>query len=120
MERKDLHRYAKVAAMAVALASSIYAYNDHDGFYFTSIMAGFISIVTGLLVVAYWPDPLLRILSGTVFLCGLNNLFDETMGDPYVFGTNEKIFTIIITTFTARNLYDLYLAIRNGTPDPEQ
>jgi hypothetical protein len=120
MERKDLHRYAKAAAMAVALASYIYAYNDHDGFYFTSCMGLFISVITGLLLVAYWPDPLLRILSGDVFLCSLNNLFDETIGNPYIFGTNEKIFAIIITTFTARNLYELYIDIKNGTPDSEQ
>lgn len=120
MERKDLHRYAKAAAMAVALASSIYAYNDHDGFYFTIFMAGFVSIVTCLLVVAYWPDPLLRILAGDVFMCGLNNLYDESFGDPYVFGTNEKIFAIIISVFTAMNIYALIRLVKNGTPDTEQ
>lgn len=117
MERKGLHRLAKAAAMVVALVSSIYAYNDHDGFYFTIFMAGFISIVTGLLLVAYWPDALLRILAGDVFLCSLNNLYDESFGDPYVFGSNEKIFAIIISIFTAMNIYALIRLVKDGTPE---
>lgn len=110
-------RFAKAAAMLVALASSIYAYNDHDGFYFTPIMAGFITIITGLLAVAYWVDALLRIISGTVFLCSLNNLYDELFGNPYKFENNEKIFAFFIAVFLFLNLFLLIRQMSNGTPD---
>ena len=110
-----LNRYAKAVAMLVALASSVYGYNCHDGFYFTQLMAWFISIVTGLLLIAYWPDALLRIITGCVFLCSLNNLYDELFGDPYSFDMNEHFFAWVIIFFTCSNLYKLYKQVNNGT-----
>ena len=115
----NINRSAKAAALLVALASSVYAYNDHDGFYFTHLMAGFIAIITALLLVAYWPDALLRILAGCVFIASLNNLYDELFGNPYKFELNEKIFACVLAFFTALNLHTLYKQVKDGPPANE-
>lgn len=119
MERKDLHRYAKAAALMVAFASFLLAYNEPKWTHFMQLMSVSISIITCLLLVAYWPDVLLRILSGCVFIASLNNLYDELFGIATEFRVEEKMFGVILAIFTAWNLYGLYKQIKDGSPANE-
>lgn len=98
-------RRIKIVAMGVALGMSLYAYNNHDGFYFAPIMAAFCAIITTLVTIEYWDDQLLRLISGTLTLCTYNNLTDEIFFDPYTFSTNEKIFALIISINFIYNIF---------------
>jgi hypothetical protein len=116
MERGKLNRYAKAAALMVAFASFLLAYNEPKWTHFMQLMSVSISIITCLLLVAYWPDALLRILSGCVFIGSLNNLYDELFGIATEFRIEEKMFAVILAIFTAWNLYELYKQIKYGPP----
>ncbi len=115
----DINRSAKAAALLVALASFLVAYNEPNWDHFMQLMSVSISIIMGLLLIAYWPDDLLRIIAGCVFIASLNNLYDELFGDPTKFELNEKIFSGILGFFTAINIRKLYIQIKYGTSDTE-
>ena len=59
-------------------------------------LAWYCAIVTTLVTIEYWDDWLARVVSGSITLMTYNNLTDEMFFDPYKFGTNEKIFGLII------------------------
>ena len=115
----NINRSAKAAALLVAFASFIIAYNEPNWNHFMLLMSISISIITSLLLVAYWPDALLRILAGCVFIASLNNLYDESFGDPTKFELNEKIFACVLAFFTALNLHTLYKQVKDGPPADE-
>ena len=115
----DINRSAKAAALLVAFASFLVAYNEPNWDHFMQLMSVSISIIMGLLLIAYWPDDLLRIIAGCVFIASLNNLYDEFFGDPYKFELNEKIFACVLAFFTALNLHTLYKQVKDGPPADE-
>ncbi len=90
-------RIAKIISGIIGLGISIYAFNNHDGFYFAPIMAWYCAIITTLITIEYWNDNFLRLLFGTITLCTYNNLTDELLFSPYVFSWNEKFFAFIIS-----------------------
>ncbi len=115
----NINRSAKAAALLVALASFIIAYNEPNWDHFMLLMSISISIITALLLVAYWPDALLRILAGCVFIASLNNLYDELFGVATEFRVEEKMLAGILAFFTAFNLHKLYKQVKDGPPANE-
>lgn len=103
-------RFAKAAALLVALASSIYADNEKDWDHLLLIQAICLVLIIGRIFWEDRKDPVLRIISGTYFLCSINNLFDETIGDPLTFKMTEKMFALGLVVSVTFAIYK----VKNG------
>lgn len=106
----NINRSAKAAALLVALASSVYAYNELNFGHFMLFQAISLVVIIGRIFWEDRKDPVLRVISGTYFLCSINNLYDETLGDPLSFKLTEKMFAfgLLVSVIYA------IIRVRNG------
>lgn len=111
-------RIAKIISGIAGLVLSIYAYNNHTGFYFAPMMAWYCALITTLVTIEYWSDHLLKMIFGSITLCTYNNLLDETLFNPFYFGVNEKIFAAIISINFIINLFKWIKHQNNTTTNP--
>ena len=116
--RDKLTRKQKIKAVVLTAAFLfvVYAMNRTDVtkeeyyYLYDKVVPLYCAVLTGLVVVEYWKVTLLRLVSGTIFLCTINNLTDELFFNPYVFGINEKFFAVLIALNFIYNLILLTIA----------
>jgi len=78
-------------------------------------IAYYCAVVTGLVMLEYWQDRLLRLIASTAFLACINNLLDELFFDPLTFQMGEVVFGVLIA---CNFVYQLTRILKYGISKP--